>query len=56
MVDPFSTETIYEGSVMCPKCNMVMNPLQAMYTDGKMCPTCRNQNYGRHMKTAMTGR
>ncbi len=34
MVEPISTETIYDGSVECPKCGLFMTPVQAMYTDG----------------------
>ncbi len=50
------TETIYDGSVVCPKCGLFMTPVEAMYTDGKMCPTCRNSLYGKHMKRAMSER
>ena len=51
-----TTETIYDGSVECPKCGLFMTPLESMYTDGKMCPTCRNGLYGKHMKRAMSER
>ena len=56
MVDAISTETIYDGSVECPKCGLFMTPVEAMYTDGKMCPSCRNGLYGKHMKRAMSAR
>jgi ribosomal protein S27AE len=56
MIEQYSTETIYDGSVECPKCGIFMTPVEAMYTDGKMCPTCRNALYGKHMKGAMSGR
>jgi len=56
MVEPISIETIYDGSVECPKCGLFMTPIQAMYTDGKMCPSCRNGLYGKHMKRAMSAR
>ena len=49
-----TTETIYDGSVECPKCGLFMNPVEAMYTDGKMCPSCRNGLYGKHMKKVMS--
>ena len=49
-----TTETIYDGSVECPKCGLLMTPVEAMYTDGKMCPSCRNGLYGKHMKKAMS--
>ena len=55
-MDEFVTETIYDGSVVCPKCGLFMTPLESMYTDGKMCPTCRNGLYGKHMKRAMSER
>ena len=55
MEDEYTTETIYDGSVICPKCGMFMTPLEAMYTDGKMCPSCRNDVYGKHMKGRMSG-
>ena len=53
--EEYTTETIYDGSVVCPKCGMWMNPLEAMYTDGKMCPACRNDLYGKHMRSRMSG-
>lgn len=55
-MEDISTETIYDGSVMCPKCGLFMTPVEVMYTGGKMCPTCRNALYGKHMKGAMSGR
>lgn len=54
MVD-FYNQTIYDGSVMCPKCGLFMTPIEAMYTDGKMCPTCRNLHYGKTRRGAMSG-
>ena len=54
-MNEFYTETIYDGSVECPKCGLFMTPVEAMYTDGKMCPSCRNALYGKHMKGAMSG-
>ena len=54
-MNEFFTETIYDGSVECPKCGLFMTPVEAMYTDGKMCPSCRNALYGKHMKRAMSG-
>ena len=53
MKEEISTETIYDGSKVCPKCGQIMTPLMVMYTDGKMCPWCRNDNYGKHMKKRM---
>jgi len=54
MVEDVTTETIYSGTVICPKCAMPMTPVEAMYTDGKMCPSCRNGLYGKHMKARMS--
>ena len=55
MIEEVSTETIYDGSVMCPKCGLFMTPVEAMYTGGTMCPTCRNLKHGAHVKGAMRG-
>lgn len=54
LMDEVTTETIYDGSMLCPKCGKAMTPLEVMYTDGKMCPWCRNDNYGVHMKRRMS--
>lgn len=55
-MEEITTETIYDGSVECPKCGLFMTPLEVMYAGKKMCPTCRNGLYGKHMKRAMSER
>lgn len=54
MDEELPTETVYEGSRLCPKCGNFMTPVEAMYTGGNLCPTCRNRKYGAHRKARMT--
>ena len=55
-MDDISTLTIYDGTVMCRKCGAPMTPLEVMYSDGDLCPHCRNAKYEYHMKRLMTDR
>ena len=54
MSDEISTETIYEGSVQCPKCDRIMTPLEVLYAGGKLCPDCRNRRYEYYTKNKMS--
>ena len=54
MSDEISTETIYEGSVQCPKCERIMTPLEVLYAGGKLCPDCRNRRYEYYTKNKMS--
>lgn len=54
-MEDINVETVYEGSVLCPKCGNLMTPLEAMYAGGKLCPTCRNAKYEKHAKSGMVG-
>jgi uncharacterized CHY-type Zn-finger protein len=53
-MEDINVETIYEGSKLCRKCGHLMTPLEALYTDGKSCPNCRNAEYERHAKAGMS--
>ena len=55
MDEDINSETIYEGSVLCPGCGHFMTPLEAMYAGGKLCPHCRNKNYEKHARAGMVG-
>jgi hypothetical protein len=52
-VDDVSTVTIYDGTILCKKCDYPMTPLEAMYSDDGLCPHCRNLNYQGHAKKLM---
>ena len=54
MSDEITTETIYEGSVQCPKCDRIMTPLEVLYAGGKLCPDCRNRRYEYYTKNKMS--
>jgi|APCry1669190327_1035288.scaffolds.fasta_scaffold00626_11 hypothetical protein len=57
MLDDISTETIYDGSVPCRRCGMVMTPLEVMYSyDGRTCPACRNAKMEAHVRGGMSGK
>jgi NADH pyrophosphatase NudC (nudix superfamily) len=51
--DEIDTETVYEGSRICPKCGHMMTPLEVMYAGGNICPDCRNARYEKHAKGFM---
>ena len=55
-MDDISTLTIYDGTVMCRKCGAPMTPLEVMYSDGDLCPHCRNLKYEYHAKKLMASR
>ena len=55
-MDDITTDTIYDGSANCKKCGALMSPLEVLYCDGNICAACRNQNYEKHMKRAMSDR
>lgn len=55
MEEDTNYETIYEGSKMCPKCGHFMTPVEAMYTEGRACPDCRNERYAQQAKSRMAG-
>ena len=55
MEEDTNYETVYEGSRMCPKCGHFMTPVEAMYTEGKFCPDCRNEKYQKNAKSGMLG-
>jgi len=48
------TETVYDGSKVCPGCGILMNPVTSNFTGptGK-CPDCRNKGYQKNLKAAM---
>lgn len=52
-MDDVSTVTIYDGTILCKKCDYPMTPLEAMYSDDGLCPHCRNLNYQGHAKKLM---
>ena len=54
MAEEITTETIYDGSKQCPDCGNFMTPVEVMYMTGKICPTCRNTRFGKHVRGAMT--
>jgi hypothetical protein len=54
MSEEITTETIYEGSVQCPKCERIMTPLEVLYAGGKLCPDCRNRRYEYYTKNKMS--
>lgn len=50
------TETIYHGSVKCPKCGGLMTPVESVFAGAsELCPTCRNAMYRKNAKQAMAG-
>jgi ribosomal protein S27AE len=53
VMEDINSETIYEGSRMCPKCGHIMTPLEVMYAGGALCPNCRNARYEKHAKGFM---
>jgi NADH pyrophosphatase NudC (nudix superfamily) len=53
VMEDVNTETVYEGSRICPKCGHMMTPLEVMYAGGKICPDCRNARYEKHAKEFM---
>jgi len=53
-MEDINIETVYEGSVMCPKCGHLMTPLEKMYAGGNVCPDCRNARYEKHAKGFMS--
>lgn len=49
-------ETVYHGSAECPKCGVLMTPVESAFSGGsKLCPTCRNAMYRKNAKQAMAG-
>lgn len=53
-MDDYSTETIYDGSKICPGCGTLMNPITSAFAGPTgMCPTCRNMGYRKNLMEAM---
>lgn len=51
-----SIDTVYHGSIECPKCGVLMTPIEAAFSGAsKFCPTCRNVMYRKNAKQAMAG-
>ena len=55
MTEDITTQTIYDGSLVCKKCGYPMTPLEAMYSDDGLCPYCRNSKAEKHVKSGMVG-
>lgn len=50
------TETFYNGSSLCPRCEEILNPVEVAFSGNtRMCATCRNEHYTENAKSAMTG-
>lgn len=50
------TDTIYNNSVPCPKCGGIMNPVETLFSGATgMCASCRNKEYTKQAKSAMSG-
>jgi len=52
-MEDINTETVYEGSTLCPKCGHFLTPLEAIYANNGLCPDCRNAKYTYHAKRGM---
>lgn len=53
-MDDYFTETIYDGSKICPGCGTLMNPITSAFAGPTgMCPTCRNMGYRKNLMEAM---
>lgn len=53
MLEDINSETIYEGSRLCPKCGHLMTPVEYLYAGGDVCPACRNAKYEKHARSYM---
>lgn len=48
--------TLYNNSSQCPKCGVLMTPIENMFVGKtKVCPECRNAMYRKNAKQAMAG-
>lgn len=49
-------ETVYNASTECPKCGILMTPIENMFAgQSRVCPECRNALYKKNAKEAMAG-
>jgi uncharacterized paraquat-inducible protein A len=50
------TDTIYNGGDQCPKCGILMTPVEKLFSGkASVCPECRNELYRKNAKAAMSG-
>ena len=52
-----SEPTVYNGSGVCPKCKILLNPVEELFSGPtQLCVNCRNAAYEKQAKSAMGGR